>query len=177
MIDVPTTEPEALVAGDTWQWRRDDLTTFAADNWVLTYRFLNASGKIEITATVDGDGFLVNVQGATTSGHNPGVYGWEAHVSKDNDRHTVGSGKIEVCPNFAALEALDTRSHAEICLDNISAVLERRSTKDQDGYSIDGRRLDRTSLPDLQRLQMHYQRLVNREKGIAPRRVYTKIVG
>lgn len=177
MMEIPTKEPETLVAGDTWTWRRDDLVAYAADGWSLTYRLLSSVGKIQIAATIDADGYLVNVPAADTAGYDPDDYAWQAHVAKDGDRHLIGSGVVQVSPNFDAMEAHDTRTHAKRCLDNIEAVLERRSSKDQDSYTIEGRRLDRTPIADLLKLRDRYRIEVQRETGKRKRHVAVRFVG
>ncbi len=166
MVGVPTGEPEAVVVGDTWRWRRGDLVSLypAGDGWTLTYVLLNEAGKITIAASADGDGFLVDEAAAATAAHAAGRYRWEASVSKDEDRFRVGTGTIEVRPDFAAAESLDTRSHARKVLEKIEAVIERRATKDQEEYTIDGRSLKRTPIPELTALRDRYRAEVRREE-------------
>lgn len=161
----PTREPQQLVAGDTWRWRRNDLTGQypAGEGWVLTYTLINALAKITVTASADGDAFLVNVPAATTAAHAAGVFGWEAAVANGTDRFRVGQGTVEVLASFAAAATLDTTTHARRTLAAIEAVIERRASKDQNGYTIDGRRLDRTPIPDLLLLRDRYKREVARE--------------
>jgi len=51
-LAVPTSEPSALIAGESWQWDIDD-DEFPASTWTLVYDFLShatAPTKIEITA-------------------------------------------------------------------------------------------------------------------------------
>jgi hypothetical protein len=70
---------------------------------------------------------------------------------------------MTVKPNLAAISGeYESRSHVKIVLDNIQAVLQKRSTKDQDNYAIAGRSLSRTSLEDLTKLEQEY---LNRYKA------------
>ncbi|MDJ0685391.1 MAG: hypothetical protein QNJ84_11870 [Alphaproteobacteria bacterium] len=166
MADVSKHEPDRVVAGDTWRWRRDDLAAEypATDGWALTYILLNETGKITFTASADGDGFLVDEAAADTVERLAGTYRWEAAVSRDGDRFRVGTGTIEVQPNFSAAETLDTRSHARKVLAAIEAVIERRATKDQEEYTIEGRSLKRTPIAELIALRDRYRREVISEK-------------
>ena len=43
------------------------------------------------------------------------------------------------------------------------AVIEKRATKDQESYSLNGRSLTRTSVEELQRLKNNYQAMYNAE--------------
>lgn len=43
-VTVPTTEPESVVAGDTWTWKRL-LADYPAGTYTLKYRLINAVGR------------------------------------------------------------------------------------------------------------------------------------
>lgn len=128
---VPTTEPAALRAGDTWQWRREDLDDYPASDWTLTYYFRNAASYFDVTAAADGDMFAVDVAATTTADRAAGWYDWTAMVSDGTDRFEVGRGRIEILANVAAAEAHDGRSFARRMLDAIEASLESRASSDQ----------------------------------------------
>lgn len=166
MTEIPTREPETVVAGDTWRWKRTDLVTDypASAGWALSYVLLNASAKITITASADGDEFRVDEAAADTASHAAGVYAWEASVTNGADRFRVGTGTLEVEADFAAATTLDTRTHARKVLDAIEAVIERRASKDQQEYTVDGRSLKRTPVGDLLVLRDRYKREVEREE-------------
>lgn len=165
MGKIPMREPDKVVAGDTWRWKRTDLVTDypASNGWVLTYILMNASAKITLVALADGDAFYVEEVAGDTTAHMAGIYTWEASVAKGADRFRVGTGIIEVAPDFQALATLDTRSHARKVLAAIEAVIERRATKDQQEYAIDGRSLKRTPIADLMILRDRYLREVKQE--------------
>lgn len=165
-----TTEPEELRAGDTWAWRREDLTDYPAGTWSLRYRFANAASSFEVTATADGGAFAVAVAPETTATTEPGRYAWRAYVSDGTDRYTVGEGETVVLPDLEAVPAgvgVDTRSHAVRVLEAIEAVLERRATKDQMSMAIQGRQLSRTPIADLLLLRDTYRAEVSRERMAA----------
>lgn len=157
----PKREPLALIAGDRWAWKRDDLTEYAAGDYTLKYAMrLEGSGstEIEIEATANGNGYLVEVGATLTKVYSPGVYHWQAYISRntDNERITIDGGVISVEQN-RDLSIADPRSHYKIVLDNIEAVIEKRATKDQESYSINGRSLTRTSIDELIRLRDTYR--------------------
>lgn len=167
---IPTTEPESARAGDTWKWRREDLSDYPAPTWTLKYRFKNAAGGFEVVATADGSSFAVTVPHTTTDDFAAGDYEYVAWVEGGGERYTVKAGAFKVLPNLtaaAATDALDTRSHARKALDAIEAVIEGRATKDQEAYTINGRSVQRTPLAELITFRDRYRAEVRREEQAA----------
>jgi hypothetical protein len=157
----PQREPLALVIGDRWAWKRDDLGDYPAASYTLKYacrRESSGGDEIEITATANGTAFKVEVAAATTAAYTTGIYHWQAYITRnsDSERVTVDTGTFEIRAN-RDLATGDPRGHYKIVLDNIEAVIEKRATKDQESYSINGRSLTRTSLDDLVRLRDTYR--------------------
>jgi len=158
MVDIPTTEPAEIIAGDTLKWKREDLSAdYPASSWTLTYE-LRGPQQITITATADGDDFSVSVGTSTTAGWTAGDYWWAAYVSDGTDRYRVDGGTLTIKPDLATTGAVyDGRSHAKKVLDAIEAVIEGRASKDQMSYTIAGRSLARTPIADLLRLRDSYK--------------------
>ena len=127
---IPTTEPSSLRAGDTWQWRREDLADYPASAWTLVYYFRNASAHFDITASADGDAYAVTVAKAS-SGKAPGWYDWIAVVSSATERHEVDRGRLEILPDYATAAVLDGRSTARRILEAIDALILGRASADQ----------------------------------------------
>jgi hypothetical protein len=171
MPDIATNEPSSLRLGDTWQWRREDLASdYPASTWTLTYRFKNAVGGFEIIATADGNNFAVTVLAATTAAYTSGAgtYAWAAQVSSGASKFTVDSGTLIVEPNLFAgtsTAASDQRTHNQIVLDAIKAVMESRASKDQQEYVIAGRKLVVTPIADLIKLFSFYEQRVAGEQA------------
>lgn len=128
---VPTTEPASLRAGDTWEWRREDLGDYPAPTWVLSYHFRSAASYFDVTATADGAAHAVSVAMATTSGRIAGWYDWTALVTDGTSRYEIGRGRAEVLPNIATAAAVDGRTFARRMLDAIEAAMENRADADQ----------------------------------------------
>ncbi len=99
--DVPTKEPIRVAAGDTFIWQRSFSDYPASDGWTLTYSLVTTSNKIAITASADGNNFLVSVAATTTAAYNVGTYDQQAYVTLSSERYQVGSGVIEILENFA----------------------------------------------------------------------------
>lgn len=133
MPDTPTNEPQQLRAGDTWKWRREDLTDYPAASWVLTYRFKHPTlAGFEIVATADGNNYSVTVTAATTAVFGAGTFTWLAWVAGGaSEKYTVDEGTIEVLPEFrsgAAAVTLDARSSAKKIYDALLAAYETYTT-------------------------------------------------
>lgn len=182
MVDTPTREPLKLEIGDSWAWRREDLAAdYPATSWTLSYEIVSAAAAISITAAADGDQFAISVAAATTAAYTAGRYRMAGYVTAGANRWRVYLGALELMPNLAAGVA-DIRSHARKVLDAIEAVIEGRAAKDQQGYTIAGRRLDRTPIEDLLKLRGQYMAEAARETaaerlaaGLAdPRRVLVR---
>lgn len=158
--DIPTSEPGALRAGDTWSWTKT-LADYPASAWTLKYRFKNAAGGFEITAGESGDDYSISVAAATTAAYAAGAYAWMAWVEGgSSEKYTVDTGTLTVNPDYrtgTATAAFDDRTHARIVLDAIEAVIQNRASKDQERYTIAGRELFRTPIPTLLKLRQHYK--------------------
>lgn len=165
---IPTTEPTAARAGDTWRWSRS-LSDYPADIWTLTYTLFNAASKISITASADGADHLVDVAPATTADYPAGAYDWVSHVSDGTDRFQVGAGSMSVLPDLSAVSSYDGRSHARKMLDAIDALLEGRATSGQiDLVTASSEHESITKRPDLLlKMRQHYAAAVANEEQAA----------
>ena len=158
----PETEPAKIISGDRAAWKRTDLgTDYAPASYSLKYsaRLENSgSTEIEITASESGSDYIVEVSQSTSAFFKAGIYHWQAYIirTSDSERLTVDSGTWEIISN-RDLSTTDPRNHVKRVLDNIEAVLEGRSSKDQENYSIQGRSLSRTPIPDLMVLRDRYK--------------------
>ena len=170
---------DTLLAGDTLNYRADIAGYSAADGWALRLRLVprsSAAASIEVTATQDGDDWLVRVPAATTAGWSAGDYSWVAWVEKSSESYTIETGQINVQPNLRTMVAADTRSHARRTLDAVEAVIEGRASSAVAEYAIGGRSLKNTPVADLLVLRDKYRADVLREDaaarsaaGLAPR--------
>ena len=165
----PETEPLEFIAGDRITWKRTDLgTDYAPASYSLKYsaRLENSGAtEIEITASESGNDYIVEVGQSTSVGFKAGIYHWQAYITRtsDSERITIDSGTWEIKPNRDTT-ASDPRNHVRRVLDSIEAVIEGRATKDQENYSIQGRSLSRTPIPDLLILRDRYKAEYIREQ-------------
>lgn len=132
LTDIAENEPFQILAGDFITWKRtlDDYP--ADDSWVLTYAMVTDGARILITASADGADHLVELALATTAAYTAGKYKWQAVVTNGTERYLVDSGELEVVVNYASdaySSGLDDRTHIQIVLDALEAVIENRATK------------------------------------------------
>lgn len=169
--EIPTTEPEVLRAGDTWEWKKYVAGHLPGDGWVLKYGLHNVGSasasntKLQITATTDGNNHAVSVSAATTAPLLPGNWKWVAVVEKGAQRFSVGSGVLYVEPDLYTVAAGTQQTHAEKMLEAIESVLEGRATSDIESYSIAGRAVNKIPIAELIKWHNVYLARVKRERN------------
>ena len=163
------TPPEVIIAGDYLAFKNTDLVSdYPVASYALTYEASDkGSTKFAITAveTTDPEAYYVEVGGDVTAAYAVGTYQWAAYITDSSDspkRTQVAYGSWEVKPNLAVSTA-DPRTHNQIVLDALEAVLENRATQDQTSYSIAGRSLSRMDIDDLLRFKAIYTWRVKRD--------------
>lgn len=145
----PAPEPALLVAGDTAKWAKVLPANPASEGWVLTYRLVNPSATLVITATAGPSGeHLINVPAATTATWAAGFYAWRAQASKADEVYTVAAGQMQIAPAFAT-GGMDARSDARKALDAVEAVILGRASSAVAEYQIAGRQLRHIPIPEL----------------------------
>jgi len=122
--------PSNFIRGITLKWT-ESLAEYPASIWDLEFVFINAGGKVEVTATADGDDYDVHVTSAASATFSPGRYDWQAFVSDGSDRYSVGCGSSEVIEDFASATTHDGRSVLRQTVDAINAYLLGNATVEQ----------------------------------------------
>lgn len=160
MLEIPTTEPTRITAGDTVRWHKV-LPGYAPTEWSLEYLFACASAVKTVHAEVadSGQGYVVRIAASESAQWPAGPYTWRARVRKDagdsEEIYTVAEG---LCTVTAALTAgVDLRSAARRALDEIKAYLADPHSIACQSYTIKGRSVTQYSLPEL---WAHHDRLV-----------------
>lgn len=142
MATTPTSVPASIRAGDTVEWITSEPDYPASDGWALSWRLINAAGKIDITSTASGADHAVSVAASESDGWATGQYDWVCLATKGAARKTVSSGKTEILPDLAALSTgFDTRTTAKKLLDAVEDALLKRASRTDLEYEIAGRRL------------------------------------
>lgn len=169
---VPTNEPLELRAGTTWVWTRS-LSDYPASTWTLKYWFKkrgSSGANFSIQATADGDTHSVSVSATTTAAYTAGTYDWVAQVSSGGEVYDVDRGSLVLQPRYDQAANLDDRTHAQKMLDAIEALLENRSTLDQQEYTINNRSLKRLTVEELMKWRDYYRAQVFAAKSNERRR-------
>jgi hypothetical protein len=166
--EIATTEPSELRAGDTWKWRREDLSDYpASDGWALTYRFRTPTFGFEVVAAADVDAFAVEVTPTENAEYEAGEYSWVARVTKLTEAYTIAHGSMTVLANLFAGdgdEALDVRSHAQKMLDLVEAALEALKLGAK-AYSLGNREMTYRDISELTAMRDQYRAEVAEEKA------------
>lgn len=161
-------EPKTLHAGDSVTWAREAPAYPSADGWSLCFA-LRGPGSLDVFST-DGEPYQFRMTSSQTRPLPPGPYHWACYAIRDDDRATLASGRMEILADLLQAETFDGRSHARRTLDLIEAAIEKRIPKDQQGYEIDGMKLERIPIERLEALRTRYRREVaaERRKGQSP---------
>lgn len=154
----PFQEPIAVTAGDTITWKRNLSQFPASGGWSLKYSLRGVRGtSFDATSTANGDEHDLTITAAQSGNWQAGKYKLAGYATNGLERHTIYEGDLVVKPNLAAADQnTDFRSHAQICLNNIEAVLEKRATNDVLNSTIEGTIIGRIPVRDLLLLRDRY---------------------
>jgi hypothetical protein len=154
-------EPTQLHAGDSVTWAREARAFPSADGWSLIFA-LRGPGSLDV-ASSDGEPYQFRMASSQTRDLPPGAYHWACFAVRDDERKTLGVGRLDILEDLLQAGNFDGRSHARRMLDLIEAALEKRIPKDQQSYEIDGMKLDRIPVERLEALRTRYRREVATE--------------
>lgn len=148
--------PASIRAGVTFDRLLKDCK-HQAPTWALV-ALLRGPSSIDIESQPEGADHRMTVAATVTADWAPGQYSFLLTAQAGDDVIELDSGLAEILPNFATIvPGTDQRPHAAIALENIEAVLAKRSTQDQERYTINNRELWRTPLGDLLKLRDYYR--------------------
>jgi membrane-bound inhibitor of C-type lysozyme len=179
-VPIPTTEPAVLYTGDTWAWTRT-LADYPASTHTLKYTLINTGGRINITATADGDVHEVSVAAATTAAYTAGTYTWQAYVEAGSERFTVDRGEVIVRSGYSSGSGgADARTPAQVALDAaMTAFATYTASRGMiNEYAIGGRTMRFRSIEEITRQVNFWRNEVNKEQGTgtstAPGKILTR---
>ena len=164
----PTTEPETLVVGDRWVWKRTDIgSTYAPSSYALSYRARllgTGSTNFSFTASESGTEYIIEVGSSTTANYTSGTYAWSMYItrSSDSERIALDTGKFEVKTNLVTSSA-DPRTHAAKMVDYLEATQESLGQKLTTSYSISDRSNTLRSMEEVSVQLNYYRSVYNRE--------------
>lgn len=158
----PTQEPLEVVVGDFIQWRRTDLgADYPNDEYTATYIARITGGgasEIQLVGSAYGEDYLFSVSSVVSADFVPGYYHWQLEMvrNSDSERIVVDRGTFTAIVDLD-VNNTDPRTHAEIMIDKIEAVLQNRADADVANYSINGRSLVKLSIDDLLKWRDYYR--------------------
>ncbi len=169
--------PSQITAGDQVTWTELPVAnafTGAVSAPTFSLRFSlrgpAAGGKLDIDGVPEGAGWRLTIPSDKTAAMNQATaaatWVWQAYGLRGAERYTVGSGRLVILPNLAAIDApFDGRSNEERALDQVEQAIQARLDNDLvTEYTIGGRSLKMESLDALVALRRHYRRLVSRQQ-------------
>lgn len=160
--------PNRLTAGLPLDYLVEPLTAYPAGlGWALR-AIIRGPAVIDLDSVADGDQHRFTATALQSAAWAAGQYQVSVRAIRGAEVVELDFKPLEIVLDFALVAAgTEMRSHAAIVLANIDAVLEKRSTQDQDKYKINNRELWRTPLADLMKLRATYQAIVRKEKAKA----------
>jgi hypothetical protein len=172
---MPTLEclPARVRAGDSLEILLE-LADYPGPTWELTYHARpvggQATGWTWTGVEVEGN-HLFELEPVDTAGLARGLYRVALVATQGSaERVTLEVITLEVLPDLTQSET-DATSHARRMLAAVEALLERRATRIQESYTIEGRALKFLSLDELRRARNRYLAEVAVEDGRSPRGV------
>lgn len=153
---VPTTEPTAARAGETWLWDIDYADYPRSEGWVLTYE-VRGVARITLGAgltTAYGEGWHVIVPATTTTDYPAGSYEFTAVLTGSGTYagrvQYVPLERLVILPNLITAAAGDRLTWAERVLVDVEAALAARAKGDNpEFYAVDGTSVKSMSTADL----------------------------
>lgn len=168
--NAPEGEPLRVVVGDFIQWKRSDLVAdYPTATHSATYvaRITGGgSNEIQLVGTEGSPSFyLFTVDSDTSAGFTPGYYHWQLEITEtaSGNRIVVDRGAFDAIPDLDVNQS-DPRSHAEIMVDKIQALLEGRADRDVNSYSIQGRSISKMAISELLQWRDYYRKEAMKEK-------------
>ena len=159
------TVPANLIAGDTWSFTLTD-GEHEAPTWNANAYFENAAGSFTAASADSGADHAFSILAATTAGYAAGRYKWFIRVTDGTSVLTVAQGWLEVQPNPASGSTRDHRSDARKMLDAINAFLIGNASTAQKAMSLNGRSIERHSLPELTAWRDQLRNEVNTQEQV-----------
>ena len=159
---------DQIVAGETLNYRAVAADYPASAGWVVTM-YLNprAGGTAtSVSSTASGDDHLLQVSAATTAGWAAGWWAWETWAAKASERYRLEAGQLQVVAGLiGAAAGTDTRSEAQIGLDNVRSMIRGTASLGVKRYRIGGRELERYDIGELLKLESKLANDVLREQA------------
>ena len=168
--NAPEGEPSEIVIGDFIQFKRTDIIKdYPNDTHTAEYVARITGGgatEIKLPATApDATKYLFTVTSVDSAAFVAGYYHWQLEITEtaSGNRIVVDRGEFTAVVDLD-VNNVDPRTHAEIMIDKIEAVLQNRADGDLSSYSIAGRSLTKMAPDELLSWRDYYRREFAAEK-------------
>lgn len=177
------TQPQRIVAGDSYAWSVA-ISDYPADaGWVLTYTLTPrgfTAPKQTITCTADGSDHAATLTAVASSSYIAGEYEVVGYVTLGANRHTVLRSRITVDPNPAAPETVDYRTWLEKTITALEASITGVASAQYQTMTVLGKTLGTMSLKEKldmrDRLRSELQQISRARSGAFGRRIQCRFV-
>jgi len=161
---------DKIVAGDTLDFLVTVADYPASAGWTMKYRLTPqfsspTQAAIDLDGSAEGDDYRIQANPTTTALWVPGRYSWARWVEQVGARQTLNyGGQLDVRPDPSqSIQGDDVRSHSQICVDNLKAVIQGKATLDQKGFSIGDKSLQRMDAKELETWLSYHQAILDDE--------------
>lgn len=184
-MDLPTTEPLTIRAGDTVTWQRVLDEYPASDGWTLKYRLLYASGSPAASWSSTGSGSVhtISLAASVTADFAAGDATLcpyvERTVNAVLERQSLGTLAVTVLPDLTQVASVDARTSAQRILADLRAALEGylgSANATIVEYSIGDRTMRFRSSEDILALIGYYEGIVRAELRAQARAVLPRVL-
>jgi hypothetical protein len=135
--------PPTIVSGDTVTWI-ESLPAYPPDlGWVFEY-VLQGETPITLTGITENNAYKFTIDTVL----DPGLYYWQAQLTKDGSRNTLSSGRLQVSIDLNTAIDYDGRSQAEKELEEVRKAIDT-IYKGGQSYKIKDREFTRGDLTAL----------------------------
>ena len=126
MATIPTSEPSSLVAGDSVIWQRAFPAYPPSAGYSLRYLLRCAQHVITLDSSAVGQVHQISVAPAVSALWVAGEYAYQYYAIKAGERHTLGTGRMIIQPDFVNQPAgFDPRSVARKALADAEAAFAK----------------------------------------------------
>jgi hypothetical protein len=174
--------PAVIVQGMSYEWEvTSGDYTLSEYTGKCAIKLKGSSAATVLTAVESNNIYTFTLTATQTAALSVGDYEWTEYIEYGSgetiERYTLDSGTAVVRIFLGTAGTVDSRTSYKVALDAIEAVLLGRASKDQESFSIAGRSLSRTPIPDLMSLQKYYAAKVRAEEESKAREQGYKVSG
>ena len=156
--------PQKITQGDAVTWT-EEIAEYNpnTDNLIC---YVRGQARLDLTATNSNGLFEFAITSDQSNDLQPGKYKAQFVIEpRSGQRKTLGIAEFEICPSFANLDTLETRTPDEIELEELNKAIAKLSSRAVAEYYIGDRRVRYADLPNLYQRQIYLQRRINLKKN------------